>query len=621
MNNKHSIKNSISSMRKKSFLSIQARMCILFGLLFATMLAVVVMLIMYGIPFTPFKGEYLYHKTSALQKISLVADLKKDRLLFWMKERRGDAEVLSEDFKIKVCIKELSTIVHEYNASGIKEEGLRDNVQKEKCYRYLLQRMNLIKSVYGAYNRISFADASTGLIMASTHNEVLGTDISNQDFFSHVMQPGIKEIIDIDRVSSSDKFSLYISRTINLEDSDQGKVAVLIMHIDPDDFIRPMLHTGGGLGKTSEALLVDQEARILTYLKYPLADGSVAKPLEYKIKAKPATLAAHGEQGMIVSVDYRGVPVLAAYRHIRISSEQGWGLVVKTDMAEALVAINNDKIYFVVIGLVCVLLVVGLVTLIASRISRPILKLTKTVQHVEEGNLNIQSQIATSDEVGILAHAFNKMLDNINASFKEKEVLLNEINHRVKNNMQLIAGLLRLQSEGVEDKHLLSLFNESQNRIKSMALIHEDLYTGKDLARVDLGRYTRILTARLIKSFGVDSSRILTSININGIFLSVNYAIPCGLILNELFTNSVKYAFPLDRLKDRDGQICIDCRSNGAEHTLVFSDNGVGIPEDLDIQKVQTLGLDLVKSLTQQLKGTIELNRDNGTEFKITFKV
>ncbi len=217
-----------------------------------------------------------------------------------------------------------------------------------------------------------------------------------------------------------------------------------------------------------------------------------------------------------------------------------------------------------------------------------------------------------------------KAEDQIKASLKEKEVLLKEIHHRVKNNMQIMASLLRLQSEGIKDKHLLGLFEESRNRIKSMALIHEDLYSGKDLGRIDFDQYTRKLTGRLMKSFGVDSSRIITSVKIDNVFLGVDTAIPCGLIINELFTNSLKYAFPVDKfgvsLKDKKGEIRIDCHSNSAEHTLVFSDNGVGLPEDIDIQETETMGLDLVRSLTRQLGGTIELNRNDGTEFTIIFR-
>ena len=218
-----------------------------------------------------------------------------------------------------------------------------------------------------------------------------------------------------------------------------------------------------------------------------------------------------------------------------------------------------------------------------------------------------------------------KAEEQIKASLKEKEVLLMEIHHRVKNNMQVIASLLKLQSEDIKDKHLLELFNESRYRIKSMALIHEDLYTSKDLASIDFEEYTRKLTGHLMTSFGVSTDRIRINININNISLGIDTAIPCGLIINELFTNSLKYAFPANRfdvdLKDKKGEICIDFHSNSSEYSLIFKDNGVGLPEEMDFLKVGTLGLDLVRTLVKQLKGAIELNRSGGTEFKIIFRV
>lgn len=228
-----------------------------------------------------------------------------------------------------------------------------------------------------------------------------------------------------------------------------------------------------------------------------------------------------------------------------------------------------------------------------------------------------------------------KSEEQIKASLKEKDMLLVEIHHRVKNNMQVIASLLRLQSEGIKDKHLLDLFNESRNRIKSMALVHEDLYHNKNLANIAFDQYTRKLTGRLMKTFGVNPDRIITSINIDNVFLGVDKAIPCGLIINELFTNSLKYAFPhiitgVEHIpgKDQDrersknkGKICINLHSNNDEYTLVFSDNGVGLPENIDLQKDETLGLELVRTLVKQLKGTSKLNSNGGTEFKITFKV
>ena len=217
-----------------------------------------------------------------------------------------------------------------------------------------------------------------------------------------------------------------------------------------------------------------------------------------------------------------------------------------------------------------------------------------------------------------------KSEEQIKASLKEKEILLAEIHHRVKNNMQIISSLLRLQAENIKDKRLLDIFQESQNRIRSMALIHEDLYQNNDLSKIDFHEYAQTLTARLVVSFGVDPDRIITSVNIDNIFLGIDVAVPCGLILNELLTNSLKYAFPplYNQVsgEGRDGKICIDFHSENDKYFLTYSDNGVGLPENLDFQNTKTMGLNLINGLVKQINGTIELNRSEGTEFKIIFK-
>jgi len=206
--------------------------------------------------------------------------------------------------------------------------------------------------------------------------------------------------------------------------------------------------------------------------------------------------------------------------------------------------------------------------------------------------------------------------DQIKASLKEKEVLLREIHHRVKNNLQIISSLLNLQSRYIKGKQVLHVFKESQDRIKSMALIHEKLYQSKELARIDFAEYVRSLVADLFRSYKTDSDLITLKTNIDDVFLGINTAIPCGLIINELVSNSLKYAFP----EDRQGEIRIDLHSEKeGKFTLIVSDSGVGFPKDLDFRNTESLGLQLACTLVDQLQGTIGLDRTGGTEFKIAF--
>ncbi len=206
--------------------------------------------------------------------------------------------------------------------------------------------------------------------------------------------------------------------------------------------------------------------------------------------------------------------------------------------------------------------------------------------------------------------------EKIRASLKEKEVLLKEIHHRVKNNLQIISSLLYLQSTRTEHAGAVSALRESRARIKSMALIHERLYASPDLASVDMGKYTRSLVADLHHSHGTEESSVRLTFNIDDIPLGITEAIPCGLIINELVSNALKHAFP----KGKAGEISIQLLRTGANRiTLTVSDNGIGFPEQIDFRRSPSLGLTLVNSLVEQLGGTIELERREGTSFTISF--
>lgn len=177
--------------------------------------------------------------------------------------------------------------------------------------------------------------------------------------------------------------------------------------------------------------------------------------------------------------------------------------------------------------------------------------------------------------------------DQIKASLKEKEILLREIHHRVKNNLQVISSLLNLQSRYTKSKAALEMFKESQNRIKSMALVHERLYQSQDLVRIDFAEYIRRLAAHLFDSYRVNPKAIILKVNIDDVFLGIDKAIPCGLIINELVSNSLKHAFSADR----KGAIRIDLAPDvDKKFTLIVSDNGVGFPKDLDFRNTASLG-------------------------------
>ncbi|MDO9045536.1 MAG: histidine kinase dimerization/phosphoacceptor domain -containing protein [Methanobacteriaceae archaeon] len=209
-----------------------------------------------------------------------------------------------------------------------------------------------------------------------------------------------------------------------------------------------------------------------------------------------------------------------------------------------------------------------------------------------------------------------ELLKQLEKSLEEKDLLLKEIHHRAKNNLMIISSLLNIQSTYIKDKESQEIFKESQNRARSMAIIHERLYQSVNLKKIDFSDYIRTLSSELFHAYVDDSARIRLEINLDAIFLDINLAIPLGLIINELITNSLKHGFP----EGRSGKITINFHEKENLYELIVEDNGIGFPEKLDFQNTPSLGLQIVNSLADQIDGEIYLDRSQGTVFTITFK-
>jgi len=206
--------------------------------------------------------------------------------------------------------------------------------------------------------------------------------------------------------------------------------------------------------------------------------------------------------------------------------------------------------------------------------------------------------------------------ETLRASLVEKELLLKEVHHRVKNNLQIISALLSLQSSYIVDEDIIEIFRNSQNRIKSMALVHENLYRSKDLGKVDFNEYINQLVFHLSQSYGDLAGKIKFKVNSENVYLNINTAIPCGMIINELVSNSLKHAFP----DGRSGKICVDLSSEDNGFKLIVNDNGVGIKGDMNIKESKTLGFRLIDTLVEQINGEMKLDTINGTRCEIHFK-
>jgi len=208
-----------------------------------------------------------------------------------------------------------------------------------------------------------------------------------------------------------------------------------------------------------------------------------------------------------------------------------------------------------------------------------------------------------------------KMTAQIETSLAEKETLLKEVHHRVKNNLQIINSIINLQLRKLDDPVVIEAMKDSQSRVRSMALVHEQLYRGESLAHIDIGNYIRALGTGLFQSYEASQRGIKLDLDIPKIPVDINTAIPLGLICNELITNSLKYAFA----DKKDGKLSISAAMDSAYLKFVVADNGIGLPEHITLENQASLGLRLVNTLTDQLDGTVTIDRTAGTKFTLSF--
>lgn len=219
------------------------------------------------------------------------------------------------------------------------------------------------------------------------------------------------------------------------------------------------------------------------------------------------------------------------------------------------------------------------------------------------------------DAISAGVNMLGEELENSTVSLREKEQLLQEVHHRVKNNLQIVSSLLNLQSEYVRDQHFLSLIRESKNRINSMALIHEMLYATKDLSHVNFKEYVEKLFHSIYHTFRTRESRITFEFRMDREQrFEMDTMIPLGLIINEIITNSLKYAFP-----DSEGEIKIHLTENGEKLSVRISDNGIGLPPDFDYQSSKSLGIQLIFLLAEQIGAGLTLGPGPGTSYELNF--
>jgi len=444
--------------QKKGFWNIRTKLSISFCSLFFVVLSGTKLMDVRGVPFTSYSGTQGELKADAFQELNLVADMKKERLTRWLQERTNDSNLFSSNKFLSYGAVFLLSKIAKLVSEGKTHAELWTLLHREKIYTAVEEYLKNIKKKYLGYNKIQIADTKSSMVIASTEEGDLGVKLSNNPSFLGALKSRDEYISDIEL--TNDTPTLTFASTI--KDEKSNIIAILLMQVNANNTLKPILYTGDGLGKKSEALLVNSNAKIILFLKHPLPNGNAAKPLKYRIKAEAAVLAASGKEGIIESNDYRGEPVLAAYRHIRISSELGWGMVVKCDKSELFSPLQRNLIYSFFIGLLGIIAYMFFSIVLAEKLTRPILILSQAATKVGKGCFCVRVPTNTSDEIGVLAVTFNHMLEQIQCSHKNLE---KQVDYRT---IELKAVNEVLEKENIERKRAEKALQNALTEVKSL---------------------------------------------------------------------------------------------------------------------------------------------------------
>ena len=279
-------------------------------------------------------------KAEADAGLQLIADLKEERLRSWLDDRRKDLAILAGGPLRVVQLQSLLNEMEHLTAKGLRGRALWTRLREQAEYQLIVSRLEEIHRTYPDCRRIFIADAKSGTVIASTDDADLGADVAGQPYFLRPARETGDFVGGTRLVGNAQEPVFYIARP--LRSPRNGAVGVMVAEVQTDRALRPLLHTGEGLGTHGEALLIDGDRRILTSLKYPTADAGPPRPLQYRLETEPANRALQHQRGVVACLDYRGLPVLAAYRFLQLTPELGWGLIVKRDREELFAPLRGE---------------------------------------------------------------------------------------------------------------------------------------------------------------------------------------------------------------------------------------------------------------------------------------
>lgn len=374
-------------------------------------MTIVVLVDIFGIPLTSYVGRREQHRIEFLNSLNLIADLKKDRSLRWLKERRGDIAVFSIN---EAVIFSSHQLISDFRLGKQKGFQVWPSKRSKMHFEKLRVFFAHVSKAYGMYERFLIFDPRTQTIVFSTDTNLIGKKAAKR--LRRLKQTESNAHVSDIYLLGEQPF-LDISHAIKTPNG--SIVAILVGQVRVHDLFTPILHTGGQLGETGEVVLFNKAQRVLAPLKYPLPNGHYPKPLEFEITTKPDLIAAQGEDDIIETRDYRGVEVLATYRHIPVGSSVGWGMVVKRDRAELFSHLNQTISFFVLLTIVAILVFIGLTIVLSKGVTLPLMRLSKAASQLAGGNLQARCSFdQRRDEIGMLSRSFNSMAEKIQEAWK-----------------------------------------------------------------------------------------------------------------------------------------------------------------------------------------------------------